>query len=81
MGNWEIKVFTENGKRNQQSDLVTSGGNAVLLKKINIGTPHEMISFDSSDGTSVAMTQLPHATEHTACMQLTKTEPGKMFSR
>ena len=77
-GNWEI-VFTENGKKeiNRATYEVTSGGNAVL-EKINIGTPHEMISVYSFDGTSVAMTHycmLPN----TPRMQLTKTQPGRML--
>lgn len=77
-GNWEI-VVTENGKKeiSKATYEVTSGGNAVL-EKINIGTPHEMISVYSNDGSTVTMTHycmLPN-TPH---MKLTKTEPGKMY--
>jgi len=77
-GNWEFTT-TENGKKEtaKASYEVTSGGN-VVLEKIFIDTPHEMVSVYSNDGSTVAMTHycmLPN----TPRMQLSKTSPGKMF--
>lgn len=77
-GNWEITT-TENGKTDvaKASYEVTSGGN-VVLEKIFIGTPQEMVSVYSNDGTHVTMTHycmLPN----TPRMSLIKSEPGKAF--